>query len=273
MSFSAPAERLAFLDLAMDETNLSMDEARQKRQLSSPTGPDEKRSHTDNESVDPWTELASMRRSMDGMKDSLFARMDAMEKQLQCTMTAMFQNFRDEFHARIEDLENRMACFEERLESRPPASTPPYDPENTIIANGVVQDENEDVMQKAKEIVQDGLGLDSTTVVRATRVPSRGTQPGLMKIEFPDVNTKVTALRAKQRLQNYDENGRIFIRSAKSHVERIIEINFRMLLKELPNGNQFRITSNGRLVRKDDPPNMHGPDSANYGGGASSNRK
>lgn len=40
------------------------------------------------------------------------------------------------------------------------------------------------------------------------------------------------------------------IRGSKSHTERILELNTRTLLNELPNGNQFRITSNGRIVKK-----------------------
>lgn len=38
--------------------------------------------------------------------------------------------------------------------------------------------------------------------------------------------------------------------SSKSHTERILELNARTLLREMPNGNQFRITSNGRIVKK-----------------------
>lgn len=40
------------------------------------------------------------------------------------------------------------------------------------------------------------------------------------------------------------------IRGSKSHTERILELNTQTLLNELPNGNQFRITSNGRIVKK-----------------------
>lgn len=42
----------------------------------------------------------------------------------------------------------------------------------------------------------------------------------------------------------------VFLRGSKSHTDRILETNVRTLLNELPNGNQFRITSNGRIVKK-----------------------
>lgn len=42
----------------------------------------------------------------------------------------------------------------------------------------------------------------------------------------------------------------VFLRGSKSHTDRILDINAQTLLNELPNGNQFRITSNGRIVKK-----------------------
>ncbi|VDI40881.1 Hypothetical predicted protein [Mytilus galloprovincialis] len=48
-----------------------------------------------------------------------------------------------------------------------------------------------------------------------------------------------------------DENYKpVFIQGAKSRIERLIENNVRAILRELPQGNQFRLTGNGRILRK-----------------------
>ena len=49
----------------------------------------------------------------------------------------------------------------------------------------------------------------------------------------------------------------------RSHEERLIENNFKAILKELPNGNQYRFTGSGRLVDKWDEGGATG-----QGGGA-----
>ena len=43
----------------------------------------------------------------------------------------------------------------------------------------------------------------------------------------------------------------VYLPSSESHTERILELNTKTLLSELPNGNQYRMTANGRIVKKD----------------------
>ncbi len=43
----------------------------------------------------------------------------------------------------------------------------------------------------------------------------------------------------------------MYIHSSKRHVERLLELDIYTLLKEIPTGWQFRLTSNGRLVKND----------------------
>jgi hypothetical protein len=92
--------------------------------------------------------------------------------------------------------------------------------------------------------------MDSDDIVRACRAAGRGSRPGIIKIEFKDVGTKVQALRRKRKLDDFSGHGRIFIRGAKSHVERLIDINSRTLLKEIPNGRQYRVAGNGRIIQR-----------------------
>ena len=56
---------------------------------------------------------------------------------------------------------------------------------------------------------------------------------------------KIWVLRQKRNLSGIQGYGSVFLRSRKSHTERL-------LLNEIPNGRNFRVTANGRIVKKSD---------------------
>ncbi len=45
----------------------------------------------------------------------------------------------------------------------------------------------------------------------------------------------------------------VYIKSSKSHAERLIELNARTLLRELPQGHNFRVDANGRIKQRTQP--------------------
>ena len=57
-------------------------------------------------------------------------------------------------------------------------------------------------------------------------------------------------LRNKFKLKNHRAFKRVFIQSAKSHVEWLLELNARTLLRELPQGRSYRMSGNGRILRR-----------------------
>ena len=78
---------------------------------------------------------------------------------------------------------------------------------------------------------------------------NRGTHP-VLKIAFENVEQKVNVFRAKQRLKQSRHYKNVYMHGSKTHTERILELNAKTLLSELPNGNQYRVTANGRIVKK-----------------------
>ena len=50
-------------------------------------------------------------------------------------------------------------------------------------------------------------------------------------------------------MQSENHKG-VFIRSSQTHAERLIQLNFKTILNELPNGQKYYVTGNGRLVRQ-----------------------
>ena len=84
------------------------------------------------------------------------------------------------------------------------------------------------------------------------RCPGRSTgKPLLLKIAFENVEQKDEVLRAKVNLKRSRDFKNVYLRRSKNHTERILELNAKPLLSELPNGNQHRVTANGRIVKKD----------------------
>lgn len=121
----------------------------------------------------------------------------------------------------------------------------------TIIATNVKFEPSEDILSVAKELV--AHLDDSAQVVAAARLKNRKiNKPGLVKISFARVDQKIRVLRAKRKLAEISGYRSVFLRSSKTHTERLIELNARTILNEMPNGKDFRITANGRIVKKID---------------------
>lgn len=126
---------------------------------------------------------------------------------------------------------------------------PLSDPDRTIIASNVSQSQDEDIFDVAQTLVSHLS--ESATVVAAARLRSRiSGKPGLVKICLQSVDEKIEILRKKRDLLQTREYRSVFIRSSKSHAERLIELNAKTILSQIPSGNLFRITSNGRIVKK-----------------------
>ena len=99
---------------------------------------------------------------------------------------------------------------------------------------------------KVKNMVHEGLGMRDVRVVRCKRLESKTSKPGIVKVEFPSTEDKVRVLRNKKELKDSRDYSRVYIRSFLSHTDR--EMNFREILKGLPNGNRYRIAGNGCIT-------------------------
>ena len=100
------------------------------------------------------------------------------------------------------------------------------------------------------QLISEGLGSEAVPIA-TERMLAHGSGPGLVKAEFNSVSEKVAVLRKKRLLKERGDYGNVYIRSAKSHTARLIEINFKTLLKEIPGGSEFYVAGNGRLRRKE----------------------
>lgn len=102
------------------------------------------------------------------------------------------------------------------------------DSDITVIATNVPVSHDRSLLDTAKALIS-ALGDDVSRrshVTDVKRCPNRNTgKPPLFKIAFETVEQKVDILRAKKNLKNSREFKNIYLRSSKSHTERILELN------------------------------------------------
>lgn len=146
--------------------------------------------------------------------------------------------------ARIEQMEAKIDRVKDKTNTR-------FDPDVSVIISGIYCEEGENIMSLVKDLLTKGLQWESPHgVVAAERLRERGGRPGVIKVEFGSVQDKVDVLHKKQRLKSNDKFQKVYIRSAKTHTERLIELNFRTLLDEIPSRRQFYISGNGTVRRR-----------------------
>ena len=101
------------------------------------------------------------------------------------------------------------------------------------------------IFAEAQQLIESGE--------KAMRVRSYNEKPGLVKIRLPSVEDKVTSINQVMAVHLLDH---LFHTDLPSHTDRLIKQNIQTLLRELPNGDNYRVTGNGRLVKKDSPQGM-----------------
>ena len=109
-------------------------------------------------------------------------------------------------------------------------------------------------MDKARDLIK-ALGDDvysSVKISGACRLESRiENKPGLVKISFNNRAEKVNVLRRKSILRDSSTYKEVHIKSSKSHAERLIELNSRMLLlQNCLRGHNLIVDGNGRIREK-----------------------
>ena len=86
--------------------------------------------------------------------------------------------------------------------------------------------------------------------MQVKRLAGRNEKPGLVKVALDTTDSKIKVLKAKKKLQCISEYKNVWIRSSKSHAERIQEQNIKQLLQLIPGGQQLKLTSNGKVQPK-----------------------
>lgn len=225
------------------------------------------------------TAVQELKTSQDGMKRMFESKLDKLRTDLMANVDNKIRALRDELSidigtetARVDQVLLTVQSMQDRINNLEQNPTPmnidntndmniqlqrnPLDnPELTITASGIPFSDTEDIMKKATDLIS-ALGEEvraAVRVVSASRLPSKiENKPGLVKISFRNTAEKVQVLRNKMKLKDTDDYKRVYIRSSKSRVERLIEMNARAVLRTLPQGQSLRVDASGRIITKNE---------------------
>lgn len=216
------------------------------------------------ELLDPMTVIAQavqrLQKGQASLQSMIEGKLDKFRNCFMANIDEKFKAMRSDIdlelamHTKdIETLSQSVDSLLRRVEKVEHSYTPDQALRSFDHVNNPLEDTNLTVIATKLKFDKDLISnLDeSANVLAATRLRSRvHGKPGLVKIAVSSLNEKKSILHEKRKLREVDAYKTEFIRSSKSHTERLIELNARTLLNEIPNGNQFRITSNGRIVKK-----------------------
>ena len=231
-----------------------MDRVRKLRSSGEPTTADMAKDNVAQELKKLTSKIDEMngniRKELNSKVDQLQSTIQKNQGQVLAELSKQGREIRAHMDLEIGRLEARIDTLEGKIEGGSDiACKPRFDPDVSIIISGLSEDGDEDLQLTVLRLLS-GLGSEAVPVA-VERIRSRGRGPGLVKAEFSSVEEKVAILRNKQKLRDQEEFAKVFMRSAKSHTDRLIEINFKTLLKEIPGGADYFVAGNGRIRRRE----------------------
>lgn len=219
-------------------------------------------------------EVRLVNTKIDNIEERLTSRVDALGISLERTLKQELKKMKDDFDSEIGGLKSRMQQLEEKIKMHYSRPLDTFDPDVSIVVMGLPFDEDENLAEKIEEVIEDGWTCDDgVTLVALERLRARGPGPGVVKVAFASAKEKVTVLRGKLNLKSKDKFKKVFIRTLKSHTERVMEENFKVLLHDLPIGSDYFVSGNGRILRHGDrgaaraPPPLASAAAGSRGGG------
>ncbi|KAK7907120.1 hypothetical protein WMY93_015732 [Mugilogobius chulae] len=190
---------------------------------------------------------------VNSLRDSLQHMVNENKECLKAEFSQKTKELQDNMDLERSILIQRIEKLEAKLDRTREKTCTRFDPDVSVIISGLLYTEEEDVPGLVNELLAEGLQWEPPRgggVVAAERTRNRGGRPGVIKVEFGSVQEKISVLRKKQVLRGNAKYKQVYIRSAKTHTERLIELNFKTLLDQMPSGGQFYITGNGRVRKR-----------------------
>ena len=181
---------------------------------------------------------------------------EKLESEIQSLQTYIDQEI-GRITSRIDTIEGKVKNIEgQQIASRE------FNYEETVVISNLPHKEHENLDHVINNMIRHGLKLSSVDVVKTKRLPTKNSKPGLVKLQLKSLEDKKKVLQAKQHLKQSSDFSRVYIRTSKPYAERVAEMNLKTLLSSLPNGKDFYLSGNGRLMPRSGPgPNKPPPSS------------
>ena len=117
--------------------------------------------------------------------------------------------------------------------------------DTTCVVTGLKYEFNENLLERCKDLLENGLKLDRIELANVVRTPMYEGKPGVVKMEFNSTNDKITVLQNKGRLKDNARFSRVFVRSSKSHEQRLLEKHTKELLGITGKGDDYYFNGSG----------------------------
>ena len=175
---------------------------------------------------------------IDRKQDRILARVEKME-----TLVGTHEKVIKEMNRDITTLKESFAEISSKVQEE-------FNPEVTLVAINPPHETGNDYYWAVKLIQV--LGGDREMIVNTLRTPRRNGKSGILKVELRSTADKIMLLKNKTILKRTQGFERVFVRSSKTHLERLMDLNFRTVLAEIPQGTTYKITGNGRIVKQNE---------------------
>ncbi|MEW8548011.1 MAG: hypothetical protein AB2693_31290 [Candidatus Thiodiazotropha sp.] len=118
-------------------------------------------------------------------------------------------------------------------------------------------DEPQLTLNKVNSLLRDGLKFADIKVTKCERKKSRGSKPGVIIATVATREQKQKVLDNKKKLRNIQQFSKVYIEDARPLTSRINEANMLTVLQELDKKDQYFMSSNGRLLKKNNNHSNH----------------
>ena len=188
--------------------------------------------------------IEQIKAELGGLKDELVRSfkadiIDLVDKKFN-DVTNFLESELSVIHTRIEDVEKV-------LPSNTP-KTPLEDVDHCIIISGLNYSKDE-VLEEKVTTLMEVMGV-KPRVAACRRLGRLDKEKPLVKVAVHDELEKIVVLRAKRKLLDDDRFARVYIRSSKPHTERQLENNLKTLLRLIPNGADYIVNAQGKIIPK-----------------------
>ncbi|VDI28368.1 Hypothetical predicted protein [Mytilus galloprovincialis] len=230
--------------------------------------------------------IKELKTSQDSMKRMFESKLDKLRTDLMANVDNKVRALRDEISmdinretnrtdqllTTVQSIQTRLDSLEQDTSSKNSVpllshslyqtQNPLDNPDITITASGLPFSDDENIVEKANDLIR-ALGedvSDNVNVTAAARLPSRfSDRPAIVKISFSNLDEKVKVLRNKMKLKQTDTYKNVYIKSSKSRIERLIEVNARAVLRNIPGGRALRVDASGRIKSRNNQQQVDEP--------------
>ncbi len=151
---------------------------------------------------------------------------------------------------RFEQFSGRLNSLEQNQPKRKE-----FDTKFTVVITGLRPIPDEDPVQRAQEVIEQGMRISDAPVIRAKRFGYRPLDgaPGVLKAEFSSESHQKRVLDASKKLKDVSAYKKVYVNPSRDNLQMTNQRNMNKLLDSIPGAREkFYVNWNGDLVEKRD---------------------